>query len=414
MKKVLIVDDDEIIRVFVKRILSKKFGMDVVVAVNGVDGLNVLESERPDVVFLDVTMPVMDGVEFLEIVKKNAELKNIPIIVMSAISDKSVVARMLQLGIVDYLLKPLDYEGSSERIRQIFEKIKPVIGKVGQAIAPAQGVDLSKMKLLIADGDMQLIDLFRELYGDYFTVYHAASGPECLKSYVDNGASVVLIGEGLPSVNEEFTAKKIRDIDTNKKTEIYLIKSSPGDETYNKGLFNGVVAKSLQWKQLASSINSVVFGEINLLQNIEFILEKKLSNGLHAFISSKIAGGKAEIGAGKALPNSDNLIGIQVNKTLIAPYYIELFTQFCFEGNPLEAFKLVGYLETLFTNGLNAFIAAFHKEILSGLSAAGVLVNERDTEVLPKAPKRAIENPSYVFKINPGRVGVFYFLIKVR
>jgi len=114
MKKVLIVDDDEIIRVFVKRILSKKFGMDVVVAVNGVDGLNVLESERPDVVFLDVTMPVMDGVEFLEIVKKNAELKNIPIIVMSAISDKSVVARMLQLGIVDYLLKPLDYEGSSE------------------------------------------------------------------------------------------------------------------------------------------------------------------------------------------------------------------------------------------------------------------------------------------------------------
>ncbi|CAG1771695.1 partial Stage 0 sporulation protein A, partial [uncultured bacterium] len=124
MLKCLIIDDDEIIRLFLKKLISKRFPMQVVQAANGLEGLEQLAKEDPDIIFLDVTMPLMDGVETLEAIRNDPKHRDIPVVVLTAISEKDIVARLLELKINDFLLKPLDYEGTSDRLRKILEANK--------------------------------------------------------------------------------------------------------------------------------------------------------------------------------------------------------------------------------------------------------------------------------------------------
>ncbi len=69
-KKLLIVDDSPIARKIMKKILPKEDGFEIFEATNGLEGLNKFKEIRPDITFMDLTMPVMDGVEALEEIKK--------------------------------------------------------------------------------------------------------------------------------------------------------------------------------------------------------------------------------------------------------------------------------------------------------------------------------------------------------
>ncbi|MBZ0180578.1 MAG: response regulator [Melioribacteraceae bacterium] len=128
MFKVLVVDDDPNINLFISRLLKKKFNCEVESSLNGKEALEMLESEAGiDVVFLDVTMPVMDGIETLRIMKESETIKNIPVIMLTAVSERSVIDRVTELGVHSYLVKPLMYESSYNKIKEIFEELKPGI-----------------------------------------------------------------------------------------------------------------------------------------------------------------------------------------------------------------------------------------------------------------------------------------------
>ena len=84
-KKVLLVDDDILIDKMISTFFLSR-GISTEIALNGVEGLEVLKKMRPDAIILDLMMPEMDGFEFCELVKNNEQLKDIPIIVISAFS----------------------------------------------------------------------------------------------------------------------------------------------------------------------------------------------------------------------------------------------------------------------------------------------------------------------------------------
>jgi len=103
-RKILIVEDE----VSLTNILYDKFvleGYDVIKALDGKDGLQLALSELPELILLDVNMPVMDGITMLKELRKAPAGKNIEVIMLTNFSDYKLLAEALELGAHDYLVK---------------------------------------------------------------------------------------------------------------------------------------------------------------------------------------------------------------------------------------------------------------------------------------------------------------------
>jgi len=107
MTQVLLVDDELMNRKVASKILKKE-GFEVVEAVDGLEALERLKTYDIDIILMDLMMPNMDGYEATKIIKEDENLSSIPIIILSALSDKSAILKGLELGANEYLTKPYD------------------------------------------------------------------------------------------------------------------------------------------------------------------------------------------------------------------------------------------------------------------------------------------------------------------
>ncbi|MFO1487643.1 MAG: response regulator [Verrucomicrobiota bacterium] len=117
-KKILSVDDSRTIRMIVRRSFQD-YDCVVCEAGNGEEGLAAAAREKPDLIILDVTMPVMDGVTMLGKLKELPDLKAIPVIMLSAESGRDNVQYIAALGIVDYLVKPFKDQQLLEKVARV-------------------------------------------------------------------------------------------------------------------------------------------------------------------------------------------------------------------------------------------------------------------------------------------------------
>ena len=104
---ILVVDDDELNRSLLTKNLEHA-GHRTSAADNGFAALQALESDRPDVVLLDIEMPGIDGIEVLERLKADDDLRHIPVIMISGVDDTDAIVRCLGAGADDFLPKPFD------------------------------------------------------------------------------------------------------------------------------------------------------------------------------------------------------------------------------------------------------------------------------------------------------------------
>jgi CheY-like chemotaxis protein len=118
--KVLIVDDEPNNVDFLEQALEDT-GYQLITAANGQEALKKIQSEQPDLVLLDLAMPVMDGFAVLDQVKSDSMLRDIPIIIISAEHDSKSVVRGIKQGAEDYLTKPVN-------AAQLVKKVKEFLG----------------------------------------------------------------------------------------------------------------------------------------------------------------------------------------------------------------------------------------------------------------------------------------------
>lgn len=121
-KKILLVEDD----VFVSDVYQTKLkqeGFEVISAENGSEAMKKLEAIIPDIILLDIIMPYMDGKEVLARLKESEKWKNIPVIILTNLSQRDDVEEILQKGADDYLIK------SHFTPSEVVEKIKAVLDK---------------------------------------------------------------------------------------------------------------------------------------------------------------------------------------------------------------------------------------------------------------------------------------------
>ena len=147
--KVLTVDDSKTIRMIVKKAF-KAYDCELFEAENGEEGLSAADKNKPDLIVLDITMPVMNGVEMLGKLKSEASLKDIPVIMLTAESGKDNVLQIVKMGVKDYMVKPFKGDQLIERAEKIVQ-LEPK-----QASTSKTGVI---EKCFSVDGDAQILAL---------------------------------------------------------------------------------------------------------------------------------------------------------------------------------------------------------------------------------------------------------------
>lgn len=104
-KNVLIVDDDPLTLRTIKKMLNDEF--EVTVATSGIQAMTTIGRKRPDLILLDYEMPVCNGKQTLEMIRADAELRNMPVLFLTGINDRAHIEAVIRLKPAGYLLKPI-------------------------------------------------------------------------------------------------------------------------------------------------------------------------------------------------------------------------------------------------------------------------------------------------------------------
>ncbi|MFN5677275.1 MAG: response regulator [Roseiflexaceae bacterium] len=120
MRRIIFCEDDPVIQKLIRTALRNN-AYDVVVADNGADGLILIRTKAPVLIFTDISMPVMDGIQLCDILKKDNTLKHIPIILLTAASQREELLEALSHGAVTHLIKPF----STQELRDIINHLLP-------------------------------------------------------------------------------------------------------------------------------------------------------------------------------------------------------------------------------------------------------------------------------------------------
>jgi two-component system, cell cycle response regulator DivK len=120
MAKVLLVEDNEMNRDMLSRRLIRR-GFEVIFAIDGQQGVNLAKSERPDIILMDMSLPVIDGWEATRRVKADDATRNVPVIGLTAHAMSGDRERAMEAGCDDYDTKPVELE-------RLIGKIEKLIG----------------------------------------------------------------------------------------------------------------------------------------------------------------------------------------------------------------------------------------------------------------------------------------------
>ena len=144
-QKIVVVEDDINIAELLRLYLEKD-GFEVLIAHDGGEGLRLAESEKPDLVMLDIMLPVMDGWQVCKAIRKNSK---VPIIMLTAKGETEDKVTGLEMGADDYIVKPFE-------VKELLARVHAVLRRTGEEV-PQQGKKLTYDKLVINLDSYELI-----------------------------------------------------------------------------------------------------------------------------------------------------------------------------------------------------------------------------------------------------------------
>ncbi len=119
---ILVVEDDAQLQHAIKFKLEKE-GFGVIAVSSGEEALQVLESQKSVLIWLDLLLPGMGGWRFLEMIRQNPKYKKLPVIIVSVLSDKGRITKAFELNVIDYIVKSEnDLRYAVGKIKQYYEK----------------------------------------------------------------------------------------------------------------------------------------------------------------------------------------------------------------------------------------------------------------------------------------------------
>ena len=249
--KILTVDDSKTVRIIVRKAF-KTFDCEILEAGNGVEGLALAAKENPDLILLDVTMPVMDGVEMLTKLKSDPALKGIPVMMLTAEGGRDNVLKIAKIGVRDYLVKPFKEDVLIEKAGRVID-LKPL----SETPAKAKSI-FDPADILIVEDKPAIIQQIQEgLKHTPWKVHGVAAQGEAIDFCSRTPPDLMLVSLSLP---EDSAFTLFRLIRTNVKTKYtpvfaLVVKTETAQQQQAQTVgFSAIITKPIDLSELESKM----------------------------------------------------------------------------------------------------------------------------------------------------------------
>lgn len=249
--KVLTVDDSKTVRIIVKKAF-KTYDCDIIEAANGVEGLAMAAKETPDLILLDVTMPVMDGVEMLTKLKADPVLKSIPVVMLTAEGGRDNVLKIAKIGVRDYIVKPFREEVLIDKCSRIID-LKPV----NEGPAKAKSI-LDPADILVVDDKPVIVQQIQEgLKTTPWRIKGVATQGEAVDSITKGTPDLIIISLSLPEDAAFTLFRHIRTTPKTKYTPVFalVVKTEVAQQQQAQTVgFSAIITKPIDVPDLEAKI----------------------------------------------------------------------------------------------------------------------------------------------------------------
>ncbi len=249
--KILTVDDSKTVRIIVKKAF-KGYDCDILEAGNGVEGLAVASKENPDLILLDVTMPVMDGVEMLTKLKADPALKGIPVMMLTAEGGRDHVLKIAKIGVRDYLVKPFKEEVLIEKAGRVID-LKPL----SEGPAKAKSI-FDPADILVVEDKPAIIQQIQDgLKHTPWKIHGVSTQGEAIDFCTRTPPDVIVVSLSLP---EESAFTLFRLVRTNIKTKYtpvfaLVVKTEVGQQQQAQTVgFSAIITKPIDMTELETKM----------------------------------------------------------------------------------------------------------------------------------------------------------------
>ncbi len=242
-KKILLVDDEvDIVRTLRKRLETNNY--EVITAFDGLEALEKVKKERPDLVILDLMLPKMDGYKVCGLLKKDTRYSKIPIVIFTARAEKQDKKTGMQIGADAYIVKPFEPRILLDKLKELLEA----------------GGSMLKKKVLLVDDEKDLLRLIGariESWG--YGLITAADGKTAIEAVKKQKPDIVILDYIMPGMDGVEVLKEIRKID--KKIPAIMFTAHP-DTRSIKGTeklgISSYIPKLSMYSEGVSSLRSVL------------------------------------------------------------------------------------------------------------------------------------------------------------
>lgn len=294
--KILTVDDSKAVRMIVKKGF-KTFDVEIVEGSNGVEGLAAAAKEKPDLILLDVTMPVMDGIEMLTKLKSDPDLKGIPVIMLTAEAGRENVMKIAKIGIRDYVVKPFKEDALIDKVGRVID-LRPKEEKQS-----AQKSIKDACYILVVDDKPAIIEQISSgLNGANWKVAGVKSTGEAIDYCQKKKPDAIMISLSLP---EEAAFTLFRILRSNMKTKyIPIFGLAVKSETHlqqqaTQNGFSAIITKPIDFEELDNKLSKAInldtsakyFGREDgfLIINIPESLTPSVQNEIVGYLKKQIS-----------------------------------------------------------------------------------------------------------------------------
>lgn len=206
---VLTIDDDQIVRKLVNKAITNLNYTSIEVP-SGLEGLNYLEKNLPQLILLDIMMPVLNGFEVLKKIKNHKEWRSIPVIMFSAVSEEKQVKQALQLGANGYLLKPFRLRTVQEKVRGVLENSTTVQSAGDNGSLGIKNGKMPGVVMVVTTKSIVQNRFFRLFRNKGIRLIRANGGIEALRLLSSSTPDMIIIDQNLGLLTGPEFIEKVR------------------------------------------------------------------------------------------------------------------------------------------------------------------------------------------------------------
>jgi len=234
-KKILLIEDEEIILGLLEKKLTAA-GYEVETAKNGLEGLELVEKSKPDLVLLDMLLPGMDGFAVLERMKMEGLLPKIPVVIISNSGQPVEIERAMKLGVRDYLIKV------NFAPEEVLERARKVLGEESKEKPERKEMPRGEegSHVLVVEDDLFILELLSDkLRQSNFRVSIANDTQAASKILQEQKVDLILLDIVLPGVDGFTYLKELKTSDAWREIPVIVLSNLGQKEEIERGMSLG-------------------------------------------------------------------------------------------------------------------------------------------------------------------------------